>query len=468
MRRDAIRPTQNRMLQCALSTAIWGVVVAQSTFLVGAQSTAPPLPSTNPIQVTDFGFACNFDNPGTCQNAKWITTISQPGTIRLHDSGTTWHRLQPDPGIYKWTNLDLWLDAIASHQPRAVLFTFNRVPCWNVRPKCNLRGSPNPPLDLTAQGSPSFNAFVTALTKHCSPAGHCVKDYIKYFELWNEPNAPPYWSGTVQQLYQMVKPAVGIIRANVPGVSITTPAPFLAVNPSWMDEWLAQENTNGRLSDIFGFHAYIGPGSIWKPVSDLPERRFAAIVTPMVAKKNQAGWTTTPWINTETGFLGSGPFTPYDCPLNQGATDDECDAFLARWFILQFAYGAKEIDWYWFSTIGRQDRSYNELIHWLLGARFTGACTHSDAVYECSLLQANGQKALILWKTSTGSTHEPRNENVSQACSGETCATMPHRVGSEFRIVKDLSGNAAAIPANQVVQIGAKPVLIESGSKANP
>jgi hypothetical protein len=45
---------------------------------------------------------------------------------------------------------------------------------------------------------------------------------------------------------------------------------------------------------------------------------------------------------------------------------------------------------------------------------------------------------------------------------------MPHKVGSEFRIVKDLSGNAAAIPANQVVQIGAKPILIESGSKANP
>jgi hypothetical protein len=44
---------------------------------------------------------------------------------------------------------------------------------------------------------------------------------------------------------------------------------------------------------------------------------------------------------------------------------------------------------------------------------------------------------------------------------------MPHKVGSEFQIVKDLSGNTAAIPANHVVQIGAKPVLIEGGSTAN-
>jgi len=371
----------------------------------------------------------------------------------MHDTGTTWHRLSPGPKAYKWDNLDRWLDSIAAHQPRAVLFTFNRVPCWNAseaREACTSRGSPGspfPPSDLTASGSPSFNAFVEALTKHCSPAGHCVKDYIKYFELWNEPNARRYWNASVQELYQMVKPAAAIVRANVPGVLISTPAPFKVENPSWMDEWLAQENKSGRISDIYGFHAYIGPGKIWNTAEDAPEKRFDALVVPMVAKKNSAGWNTTPWMNTETGFLGGGPFMPTDCPLNQGATDVICDAYLARWFVLQFAYGAQHIDWYWFSTIGHQDAAYDQVMRWLVGSHFTGPCTNKGSVYECRLVQASDRNALIVW-------------DADSTCSGETCRTKSYTVGSQFRSVKDLSGKAATIPANHVVDIGAKPILI--------
>jgi hypothetical protein len=418
-----------------------------------AQSTAVPM-STNPIQPTDFGFACNFDNPATCKAAKWIPTRSQPGTLRLHDTGTTWHRLSPGPKAYNWANLDLWLDAIAAHQPLAVLFTFNRVPCWNARePKqaCTSRGgspgSPSPPADLTANGSPSFNAFVEEVTKHCSPAGHCVKDYIKHFELWNEPNARRYWNGSVQELYQMVKPAAAIVRANVPGVLISTPAPFKVENPSWMDEWLAQENSQGRISDIYGFHAYIGPGSTWNTEEDAPEKRFEALIVPMVEKKNKAGWTTTPWMNTETGFLGGGPFMPNDCPLDQGATDAICDAYLARWFVLQFAYGAQHIDWYWFSSIGHQDAAYDQVMRWLVGSHFTDPCTNKGAVYECRLLQSHDRNALIVW-------------NADSVCSGEACRTTSYTVASQFRSMKDLSGKTSALPANHIVDIGAKPILI--------
>jgi hypothetical protein len=431
--------------------ALYAAMVLGASLWARAQSAAPPM-SNNPIQAADFGFACNFDNPAACRGASWITTVSQPGTIRLHDSGTTWQRLTAGPGAYKWTNLDLWLDAIAAHQPRTVLFTFNRVPCWDVREArsaCLSRGSPgspDPPADLTANGSPSFNTFVDAVTKHCSPAGHCVKDYIKYFEMWNEPNAPRYWTGTVQQLYQMLKPAAAMIRANIHGAVITSPAPFMAVNPSWMDEWLAQENANGRISDIYGFHAYMGPGETWLPEQNAPEKRFTDLIVPMVAKKNHAGWTTTPWINTETGFLGSGPFTPNACPLNQDATDSACNAYLARWFILQFAYGAEHIDWYWFSTIGHQDATYNQLMRWLVGSHFTGACTNTGTVYECRLVQASGHNAVIVWN--------------ARKCSGDGCGTMSYQADGQFHTIRDLSGNTSAIAANHKVEIGAMPLLM--------
>jgi polysaccharide biosynthesis protein PslG len=431
-------------------TIVWATIIVITACSLHGQTTAPPM-STNPIQATDFGFACNFDHPTACQAATWITTVSQPGTLRLHDTGTTWQRLTTGPGQYRWMNLDLWLDSIAAHQPRAVLFTFNRVPCWNVRESrsaCASRGSPgspDPPADLSASGSPSFNSFVDAVTKHCSPAGHCVKDYIKYFEMWNEPNTPRYWNGTAEQLYDMVKAAAAVIRANVPGVLISTPAPFPAVNPGWMDEWLALENTKGRISDIYGFHLYIGPGSKWITDNDAPEERFLDFIVPMLDKKNKAGWTSTPWMNTETGFLGSGP---YNCPLDKDATDAICDAFLARWFILQFSYGAEHIDWYWFTAIGQQDETYNQVMHWLVGSRFTGTCTHAGPIVECPLTQANNHSGLIVW-------------NASSACSGKTCGTTTsYNVKSQFRTVKDLSGNASTVPENRVVAIGAMPILL--------
>jgi hypothetical protein len=439
-----------------LVPTLW-VLVLTTTILIRvancyAQSTALPM-STNPIQPADFGFACNFEHPGTCVGAKWITSHSQPGTIRLHDSSTTWHKLSPRPNTYNWNNLDHWLDAIAAHQPRAVLFTFNRVPCWNsseARQACWSRsspGSPFPPVDLTADGSPSFNAFVDGLTKHCSPAGNCVKDYFKYFEMWNEPNARRYWSGTVEQLYDMVRPAVAIIRANVPGALISTPAAFKVENPDWMDQWLQQENKRGRISDIYGFHASINLGTVWDPQEYTPETRFPEIVIPMVVKKNNAGWITTPWINTETDFLSGGPYMPTACPLNQGATNAICDAYLARWFVLQFAYGAQNIDWYWFSSIGDQDAAYGQLMHWLVGSHFTGPCTNSGAVYECRLVQASHRNALIVWHADT-------------ACSAESCQSTPYKVQGQFRTSTTLNGITSELPASRIVEISAKPILL--------
>lgn len=429
---------------------LFAAIVLLAAPLSYSQSTAVPM-SANPIQPTSFGFSCNFDRPDACQRAQWIRTVSRPGTLRMHDTGTTWQRLTSGPGAYRWTNLDLWLDAIPEHQPLAVLFTFNRVPCWNVREarsECMGRGSPgspDPPRDLTPNGSPSFNEFVDAVTKHCSPAHHCVKDYIKYFEMWNEPNAPRYWNGTPEQLYDMVKPAAAIIRANVPGVQISTPAPFMAVNPDWMDQWLALENKKGRISDIYGFHVYLGPGDTWLTQSNAPEKRYIENVVEMVNKKNNAGWTTTPWMNTETGFLGSGP---YDCPLNKGATHAICSAFMARWLIAQYGLGAQSIDWYWFSSIGPQDATYNQLMQWLIGSHFTSACTHEGSIVECPMVQANGQNALIVW-----------DFNVD--CRGATCVTpTSYTAKPQFRTATDLNGSTSAVPSNHTVRIGASPTLL--------
>src|SRR5262252_8114861 len=129
------------------------------------------------ITAASFGFQCGTGKLTNCPNATWPTTVAQPGMLRLWDSQVQWHLLNNGRGSYNWRVLDAYLDAIATHQPRDAMYTFGYTPCWDTKGECERAwGSTYPPDDLTVSGSQSFNAFVTALVTHCSPAGHCVKD----------------------------------------------------------------------------------------------------------------------------------------------------------------------------------------------------------------------------------------------------------------------------------------------------
>jgi hypothetical protein len=393
----------------------------------GTQSEFPTLTPSS------FGFQCGTVKPTNCPNETWPTTVAQPGMIRLWDSQVQWHSLNSGRGAYNWKTLDGYLDAIAAHQPRDAMYTFGYTPCWDTRGQCKIaRGSASPPDDLTASGSPSFNTFVTALVNHCSPAGHCVKDTIKYWEMWNEPNAEPFWTGTVPQLYELMAPAIPIIRSKVPGALVLTP-PVMRADTSWMQKWLNEENTRGRLSDIFSFHLYL--------LSDTPETRFGLIKRMVDMKNKTTDWNNTPWINSETGF------DPYKFVCDSRYASEDCVGQMVRWHVLHFAYGAQHLSWFFFNTtIGRNTEfanAYKTMMEWLVGGRFTAECSAKGDVYTCPFIQANGHHALLVWSTSGKGTYPPATQHVDY---------------------KDLSGNTTKISPGRPVTIGVKPVMFEAAN----
>jgi hypothetical protein len=393
-----------------------------------ASSTAVPMKS-HPIEPTNFSFecvdgsACGLNSLGV---GTWITTTSQPGTTRLWDAGTSWAILQTGSTTYNWTNLDAWLDMIAAHQPNAVIFTFGHVPCFISSVACNPQNQGNskywsygPPTDLNANGSETFTNFVTALTTHCSAKGNCVKTYIKYWEMWNEPNLSHYWSGTVNQLYDMFKPVVPIIRANVPGAIISTP-PICGGDTTYMASWLSLENTNGRLSDYYGFHSYLSGYE--------PETRINMIAR-MINTKNAAGWTTTPWMNTETNFEVSDVCT---------SSVIDCQGQLVRWHVLQYAYqggggGAFHVGWYNWPSIqsGGYDTYYYTMMQWLTGATFSASCTSSGTIWTCPLTEASGATALIVWNSNGNSTYTPASQYVDYREFNGTYGGATNTISSE-------------------------------------
>ena len=393
---------------------------------------------SHPIAPANWSFECFY-----CLNG-WITTKAQPGTVRLWQAGTEWAFLDTEGGgNYDWSNLDTWLDEIAEHQ-RSVIYTFGLTPCWISSTNCDHQGwgnghnfTPSPPSDLTPSGSPAFTAFVTALVQHCSPAGNCVKDHIKYWEMWNEANLTEYWTGTATQLYEMFAPVIPIIRNSVPGAIVSTP-PVCGGETGWMASWMTLENTYGRLSDYYGMHVYLRDYT--------PEVRME-MVQHMLDTKNANGWATTPWMNTETGF-NIGTFT---CSTQY--TPEDCRGQLVRWHILQYANqadggGAYQVGWFnWKSfSSGGYDSTYYTMMQWLSGASFTASCTNQGTVWSCPLTEASGNKALIVWDTAgySGYTPAPQYRRVKKFLDGI------------------YGGLNIPIPPGQWQKIGVVPFMFES------
>lgn len=400
-----------------------------------AQFTVQNPENKNPPTITrsSFGFQCGTGKSTNCPNASWPSSVAQPGLIRLWDSQVQWHRLNPAPKSYDWHLLDAYLDAVAAHQPRDVMYTFGYTPCWDTKGECDREwGSTYPPGDLGKDGSPSFTAFVTELVNHCSRTGHCVKDYIKYWELWNEANADAYWSGSVPQLYQLMAPVVPIIRKKIPGVVVLTP-PVSRADTDWMRSWLQQENTNGRLSDIYSIHLYL--------LSDTPESRFQKIRDMVELKNNTPGWAATPWLNSETNYDPA----RFACASRYSA--DECVGQMVRWHLIQFAFGAQQVGWFFFNTtIGRNSdyaSAYKTMMDWLVGGHFTSGCEVRGKIITCPFVEANNRRALFAW-------------------TFDADASVP--APPEYADYRTLTGDVKSIPRGESVPLGPKPIMLEASN----
>lgn len=397
---------------------------ASASILAADQSSFPTLTAFS------FGFQCGTGKATNCPNVSWPATIAQPGMIRLWDSQVQWHLLNPAPGVYNWRILDGYLDAIAAHQPRDTMYTFGYTPCWATKAECERAwGSPLPPSDLSSSGSSFFNTFVAALLNHCSPAQHCVKDTIKYWELWNEANTEHYWGGTVPQLYQLMAPAVAMIRRKIHDALILTP-PANRGDTDWMRNWLNEENKNGRLSDIFSFHLYLQ--------GNLPELRFRTVQEMVNLKNSTSGWRETPWVNSETNFDAR----TFACDGRY--TREDCIGQMVRWHLLHFSFGAQHVSWYYFNTTIGHDQNYSAAYHsmmdWLVGGHFTAGCSVSGVI-TCPFAQANGHHALFVWNFNRESSYVPAADFV------------------DYRI---LSGSTVSINRGQTVPIGVQPIMLEA------
>jgi hypothetical protein len=369
------------------------------------------------------------------------------GGVRLLSSETDWALLNPAPGVYDWTTLDRWLNAIQVHGMNGsdVIYTFNATPRWassnpnDYSCKGSGPGACDPPNDLNPDGTGAnqhWKDFVTALTGH-------VAGRITYWEVWNEPAFKPFFTGTPAQITRLAKDLRAIAQVADPSAKILSPpisdyhltltTACYAANT--MDHYFAAGI--GPYIDIVSFHAYFavpaGP--------DAPENYTSqvACIEKMMANRGQQN---KPLWASEGGWGRES-----DLPdLDQQA------AYVARAYLILRSIGVERFYWYrWDNTtwgtlwssgtgVNKAGVAYREVANWMIGSTLTSPCSaDSTQTWNCGFTLASGAPAEAVW----------------------TLESQLFTAHSYYTKYRDIAGHTYNLPPNHQITIGYKPVLLE-------
>jgi uncharacterized protein (TIGR03437 family) len=351
-------------------------------------------------QVNDTGMmtaAILVESPGTV----WVDDLSvtdalgQPiagevpwpavgfGTLRLWGTPTTWHDLEPAKGAWNWEPLDGLVTAAEAHGVSDILLTLGQTPNWaSSDPDAGNTtllgsGAPAPPADIQ-----DWRDYITAVAQR-------YKGRIRYYEIWNEPDAS-YYTGTVAQLVTLTQEAYKILKAVDPGNTVLSPA--VGTDPGYLDMLLAAGE--GNSIDMVAYHHYT--------LTDPPESagQTVANIRLLMAKY---GLAKVPLWITEGG---SGDDT---------TPADVAPTIIPRRFLTELAFGSVRYDWYvwdpaseWCVGTVENDprvltpaaRAYGFVYGWLAGSTLTQALIDAAGNWQVWLTRPDGSQALVIWNPS--------------------------------------------------------------------
>jgi len=368
---------------------VWGneVMIAQTNVLT---------PPQTPIPATFFGMhASHFIDPnrtaapGIAPITPW-PQVPMP-SWRLWDVRVTWSDLEPAKGQWKFDVLDQTLKLARVHHTDVQL-TFGFTPQWTAsRPtEASLYhpGGASEPMKIS-----DWDDYVRTVATHC-------KGQVHIYEIWNEPNLPRYWSGTVGQMVEMTHHAHDIIKSIDPTALIVSPSPFSPNGIPWLSEFL--KAGGGRYVDIIGYHCYVFPS---------PPEAMIRLIMQIKTVMRANGIEQKPLWDTEAGWARPAPFPSEEL----GA------AYLARAYIVNWADGIGRFYWYswdahgWVSLFTTTNdsfgltpagKAYGVIQQWLVGATMQQCSSDADQTWTCQLSRSK-KPFRIVWNVKGASTFTP-------------------------------------------------------------
>lgn len=348
----------------------------------------------------------------------------------LRPAGISWGAVETARGVYDWHGVDTWVAAAQSRHVQ-LDYLFLNTPQWaSTRPqeKCNRGpiGCAAPPNDK------DWTQFITALATR-------YRGRIASYEMWNEPNASGYFTGSPADMVHLVSLAYPIIKSIDPQAIVVSPGVSSTGWPTPYEVWINDflKAGGGKYVDAIAWHSY--PGRSNQPA--LPPEDVVNQIQKVRKAMVKNGYGNLPLWDTEGGWGGDSQLP-----------DEQAQAeFLARWYVLQFNEGVARVFWYqWDSpkwgTLWREGTgetpaaaAYMQVYKWLSGATGATPCApSSSSIWTCNLLKGN-KKFQIAWSTS-----------------GPTVLSAH----SNFSTYLDLAGEKHPT-AGQPLKVGSSPILIQ-------
>jgi len=342
---------------------------------------------------------------------------------------TNWAEIQLEKNRWYFDLLDKYVQWSQIHNT-PILLQLTYTPRW-------ASSTPDAPTDVEAGNPPGLSGpprdmedwriFVRTMASR-------YKGRIHDWEIWNEPNRPQSWGGSVETMVEMTRVASRILREVDPHNRIVSPAPEETKGLAFLDKFLSEGG--GQYVDVIGYHFYVSPqGS--------PED-MVILINKVKATMQKYGLSNKPLWDTEAGWLG-----PNSLPPDLGA------AYLARAYILNWAAGVSRF--YWFAwenhhgtqieltehdnaTLTQAGNAFATIQTWMTGAVMTRCASSADGTWICDLRNQSGPFHIV-WSTK-----------------GNTTLPIPgywHASSAE-----QLAGGKAEIQS-QSIAVGVQPVLIQ-------
>lgn len=344
--------------------------------------------------------------------------------LRLWDSSTHWAALEPVKGQFDFGLLDQYVRE-AEQRRMQITLTLGQSPQWaSARPgevSYNGAGAPAEPANLQ-----DWRDYVAAVVRR-------YRGRIHFYEVWNEPNDPTFYSGSVARMVELTREAFAIVRANDPAARIISPAPY---SVGWMDEFLALGG--GAFVDIIGYHHYATP----------PEGLFAAFANlRQVLRARGAGMK--PLWHTEAA---AGDATT---PPTLGAM------LLARMYLASFAAGANRFNWYTWGPAREfcvatttpdglapapAGAALGVIQTWMTGVRILSVTRQVTGLWTMHLRMTDGTRGWIVWSDGAATT-----------------LSVPADWAAQSRV--DLFGAAASMTGVRTLSVSGSPMLIRSAAR---
>jgi polysaccharide biosynthesis protein PslG len=315
------------------------------------------------------------------------------GSWRLWDANVTWAEMEPTRGKWNFSRLDRYL-AMAEMHDVEILMPLANTPGWAAaRPGESSAYSP---------GNASEPASIDDWRRFVRTLGERYKGRIRHYEMWNEPNHTPHFSGSISRLVELTCEASKILKSIDPSNQIVSPAISATGKDhlQYFDRFLA---TGGaKCIDVVSYHFYVtqfGPEAMVPIIRDV--RRLMS--------KN--GVSEKPLWNTETGWRFDNddgtPLHPMTKNYKKVSTDDT--DFVLKAFVLSKAEGVDRFYWYAWDNLSELG-----MIHPKTGApkavvqqwrdahdRLFGAsgvrCSQSGNKWGCSFVRKNGSNDEVSW-----------------------------------------------------------------------